>query len=135
MKKLSGGGIKSRQHVKVGVKAGAGNADVIDPRGVSQYGYATGSKLAKTGSYTLKNTAVPVFGGVRAQVPSGNAVAASTVCGVGGSRTIYRSGYQSTHGPVVPGNAPGKRSIFDQYPPEVSDKDTLVRGDSAMNHE
>ena len=32
----------------------------MSPRGVSQYGYATGSRLTSTGHYTTENSALPI---------------------------------------------------------------------------
>jgi hypothetical protein len=43
----------------------------------------------------------------------GNEVAANTVCGVGGSRTIYATGTQTTHGSVAGTPKPQGRG-FDQ---------------------
>ena len=50
----------------------------------------------------------------RRQRPLGNEVAASTVCGVGGSRTVMRNSTQGTHGPVNPGqpNPGANKPIF-----------------------
>jgi len=54
-------------------------------------------------------------------VPLGNEVATNTVCGPGGSRTVMRSGSQSTHGAVNPGNAPAKnKDILSGFGPEKS---------------
>jgi hypothetical protein len=126
-RKLSGGGLTSNKLVRPGVKAGPANTNVVNPRGVSQYGYATGSEISRTGSYTTKNTSLPVNAGTMPQIEMGNKVAASTVCGVGGSRTIYRTGGQGVQGSVVPGNAKQGRDIFAQFPPETSSQSSLVR--------
>jgi hypothetical protein len=62
--------------------------------------------------------------GTAPQVRSGNDVAASTVCRPGGSRTIYRSGFQALSGKVsqgegkIGGNA-GK-DILSEFGPEKS---------------
>jgi hypothetical protein len=53
----------------------------------------------------------------------GNEVAANTVCGVGGSRTIYSAGSQSGsggHGPANPGNPRPvpSRHIIESYGPD-----------------
>jgi hypothetical protein len=125
-KLISGGGLTSNKLVRPGVKAGPPSTNKINPRGVSQYGYATGSMISD-GAYTIKNSALPVREGTAGQVAMGNKVAASTVCGVGGSRTIYRTGGQGTQGPVVPGNAKEGRSIFAEFPPETTSQSSLVR--------
>jgi hypothetical protein len=127
MKKLSGGGITSNKLVRPGVRTGPASTNKIDPRGVSQYGYSTGSLMTGPGGFTSKNSALPVNAGTAPQVPMGNAVAASTVCGVGGSRTVMRSGSQSLHG-TASGPAPVQgRDIFAQFPPETSSQASLVR--------
>jgi hypothetical protein len=38
------------------------------------------------------------------------------VCGVGGSRTIYKTGVQSQHGAPAPGNPPPKGELFPGWP-------------------
>jgi len=120
----SGGGYTSNQVVRPGVRSGPPNTNLISPRGVSQYGYAPGSTLKKDGSYTTQNSALPVNQGTARQVPSGNAVAASTVAGPGGSRTVYRSGTQATHGPAA-GPAPVQgRDIFREFPASQSQGNT-----------
>ena len=45
MPKITGGGIQSRIVKKVGVRTGPASSNKISPRGASQYGYATGSRL------------------------------------------------------------------------------------------
>jgi hypothetical protein len=115
---ISGGGITGNKVKSVGVKAGPPRTNVISPRGVSQLGYSTGSMMNGPASFTSKNSAFPMKAGTASQVPSGNAVAASTVCGVGGSRTIYKSGTQQVHGPVVQGQSPGRRDILSEFGPE-----------------
>jgi hypothetical protein len=47
------------------------------------------------------------------QVPLGQTVAYSTVCGPGGSRTVMKSGGQGMHGAPAPGNPPPQRKTFD----------------------
>jgi len=125
-KKVSGGGIQSSVVKKVGVRVGPAQTNKISPRGVSQFGYAAGSRMSKSGSYGTESSSLPVKAGTAPQVPMGNAVAASTVCGVGGSRTVHRTGSQDRHGSPVPGNAPQGRDIFSQYPPETTSKASLV---------
>jgi hypothetical protein len=124
---VSGGGISSNKLVRVGVRTGPANTNKISPRGVSQLGYATGSMMKGPGSFSSKNSALPINAGVASQVPSGNAVAASTVCGVGGSRTVYKTGTQMLHGKVA-GPAPIQgREILGAFGPETSNRGSLVR--------
>src|SRR5262245_27775627 len=100
----SGGG---RTPVGVGVRAGPATTNKMNVGGASQIGQAMGGQM-RGDSHTSKNSALPMAAGRAAQVPMGNAVAASTKCGPGGSRTIYPTGSQMQHGPAVPGNAPAK---------------------------
>jgi hypothetical protein len=126
-KPVSGGGIQSSVNRKVGVKAGPPNTRVISPRGVSQLGYAAGGKIRPGGGYTGENTSLPVFERKAGEQTLGNELA--TDVGKGGpgtGRQVYKSGYQAQYGNVVPGNAPGKRSVFAEYPPETSGA-SLVR--------
>jgi hypothetical protein len=119
-KKLSGGGIQSSKLVRVGVNAGPSSTRIIDPRGVSQLGYATGSKLARPSSYTTQNSALPVFKGNAAQVPLGNQLATNVGKGSpGAGRTIYRPGTQSTYGAPVQGSSPTRRDILSEYGPDI----------------
>lgn len=46
----------------------------------------------------------------------GNAVAQSTVCGRGGSRTVMPAGGQGTHGPVNPGQPAPSGELFPGWP-------------------
>jgi hypothetical protein len=114
---VSGGGINSRVVKSVGVRAGPPSTQKVNPAGVAQYGYATGDKLRPQGGHTGVNAAERVFQGTAPQVPSGNAVAASTVAGPGGSRTIYKSGVQMQHGPSAGQPLPSTGNWFvENYP-------------------
>ena len=125
----SGGGITMNKNVSGKVRGGSRSADVVSPAGVSQLGAMQGSRLKESGSYTNQSSATPVFSGSKANpVPFGNAKALDVgKGGVGTGRTIYRSGYQGTHGQVVQGSSPGRRDTLAEFGPEVSDKATLVR--------
>jgi hypothetical protein len=127
-KKLSGGGLSSNKLVRVGLHAGPASTNKINPAGVSQFGYATGSRINKEHGYGTENSAVRVNAGTMSQVPLGNAVAGNVKGGGPGTgRTVYRSAQQGTHGPVA-GPAPVQgRDIFAQFPPEQADKSSLVR--------
>jgi hypothetical protein len=123
----SGGGIGMNKNVSGKVYGGSRTTQVVSPRGVSQLGAAQGGKLKREGSFTGVNSSLPVFEGNKpAATQMGNAVAASTVCGVGGSRTVYKTGTQMTHGPVR-GPAPVQgREILGAYGPD-SPPASLVR--------
>jgi hypothetical protein len=115
-KVTSGGGLTSNKLVRPGVKSGPANTNVVNPRGVSQYGHATPGKM-RQGAHTGDNTAEKVFERKAAEQPLGNAVA--TNIGKGGpgtGRTTYPSGVQGTHGPVVPDTTPKPRDTWAEYP-------------------
>jgi hypothetical protein len=130
MAKLSGGGITSNKLVRESVRGGSPNLTAYSPRGVSQLGYSPGSVLSKTGSFTSRNSAVPLSEGQKRDfVPLGNALTNNVgQGGPGAGRTLYgQGGTQQQYGAPVQGNAPQGRDIFSQFPPEVTDKNTLVR--------
>jgi hypothetical protein len=109
-----GGGIASSQHVKTGVKTGSGSFNAR-PAGVSQIGYAVGDHSTNDGRSTGYRGEKIHGPAERNMQPTkfGNEVAANTVCGVGGSRTIYATGTQTTHGNVAGTPKPQGRG-FDQ---------------------
>ena len=129
MKKLSGGGITSNKLVRPGVRTGPASTNKISPRGVSQYGYATGSRISGTGSYTTENTALPVRAGAAKQEPLGNTIALNVKGGgPGAGRTVMRTGTQGLHGPVVQGSTPPgqPRDVLGAFGPEPTDRSPLV---------
>jgi hypothetical protein len=116
----SGGGIRGLKVKTVPGNYGPPSTNVVHPGAVSELGYATGGK--RTGDRVgSENYARPLYGAPSGQVKSGNQVAWETNCKPGGSREVYRTGYQSLHGqpaqgvkdtaPDVPGTAPSKRGI------------------------
>jgi hypothetical protein len=125
----SGGGINSSVVKQVGIQGGSRTTQPVSPRGVSQFGYSPGSTLDKSGSFTTKSSALPVFEAKKPNpVPFGNTEAAAAVAGPGGSRTIYHSGTQAVHGPVVAGSTPAgqPRDILSGFGPEPTDRSPLV---------
>jgi hypothetical protein len=123
----SGGGLTSNKLVRPNVRTGPASTNKIDPRGVSQYGYATGSTLKQAGSFTGKNSALPVNAGTTTQVPMGNAVARNVGAGgPGAGRTIHRTGTQMMHGQPVGSPVQG-REILGSYGPETSGASTVRR--------
>jgi hypothetical protein len=116
MAKLSGGGITSNKLVRPGVRSGPPNTNVINPRGVSQFGYAAGGRMMGPERYTGENTAQPVKQGTMPQVPLGNAVAGNVGGGGPGTgRTVYKSGFQGMHGTPVQGSSPAPRDTLSEY--------------------
>ena len=95
-KARSGGGLTVNKLRQVGVKAGPARTDVVSVEAVS----GLGTRTAFPKPDLIKRTAP--------QVRSGNDVAASTVCGPGGSRTIYRTGFQALSGKVSQGEGERK---------------------------
>jgi hypothetical protein len=116
MKSKSGGGITSRNVVNKPVRTGQ-PAKGINPAYASQIGRSLGDHSdnpSRTSNYRgdPRIAAVPVSN----NVPLGNAVAAKTVCGPGGSRSVMPSGNQGQHGPANPGSPPPKGELFPGWP-------------------
>jgi hypothetical protein len=93
------GGIASKVVTRKPVRVGTQNRG-LDERAVSQIGQALGSHITSrrkelTGVAKPLNINAPAIAS-----KLGNEIAAATKCGVGGSRTIMRSGAQGTHGAV-----------------------------------
>src|ERR1700704_5550691 len=80
-----GGGINTKQHVRVGVKAGPASTRVASPAAASNLGNAKGNHTTDSG--TFKRPLEPLYTGSRPQVPLGNAVA--TNVGRGGVGAGY----------------------------------------------
>jgi hypothetical protein len=74
------------------------------------------------GGKTLRGGVEPMMSGklVRPGQPEmGNTLAAATVCGVGGSRTLYgQAGTQSQHGPVAGSTKPAGKDILNSFGPD-----------------
>jgi hypothetical protein len=129
-KAVSGGGINSRVVKQVDIKSGSPSLTAYSPRGVSQIGASQGSMLSKAGSFTSRNSAVPLSEGQKRDFVSlGNSLTNNIGAGGPGSgRVLYgQGGTQSVHGPVAQGSAPGQRDILSEFGREVTDKNTLVR--------
>jgi hypothetical protein len=103
---VPGGGIHSRQRVDVPVRVGKPATGHNEGR-VGQYGASLDPKAVEERFKPMPH------GG---DIPLGNAVAQSTVCGVGGSRTISKSGSQGVHGPTVGENKPTSNELFPGWP-------------------
>jgi len=122
-KSVRGGGVTKR--VEVGVRAGKPQTNVISRTAVSHLGNKIGSHITEGGDVNRKKDRLVER--TAAQVRSGNDVAASTVCGVGGSRTIYPRGGQGQHGPANPGSSPSPRDTLAEYGPEVSSPGSTLK--------
>jgi hypothetical protein len=101
-------GIDSKNLTHRPVRTGDG-ARAVNTKFASRVGQSMGNKATEKRGvipYTREDVYKPPnFNPVR----HGNAVAAETVCGPGGSRNIYRSGGQ--HGLKAPRPMPGGRDI------------------------
>ena len=98
-----GGGHGSKNVVHKPVRTGADRRGV-NPGWVAQKGQMVGNKATHTGGTTGYSGEKKFDGTTGISVPLGNSVAASTKCGVGGSRTLYgQSGSQGQHGAPNPG--------------------------------
>ena len=115
MKSKAGGGIHSRQVVREGVRTGKGNMGV-NPGYPSQLGNKIGAHSTDKGDLPPK----PVPMATKAMQTSelGNANAVKGI-GVGGGRTIHRSGQQAQHGPVHPGEGSIPASTADRGPRSI----------------
>ena len=114
------GGIGSRNVVNKPVITGK-PAYGVGPGWASQLGSNIGnhatdgrSKLPYRGE-AMRDGKVPAGGAVAL----GNAVAAATKCGVGGSRTIYATGSQGKPGPTRSPNATGRDTLA-EFGPDTS---------------
>jgi len=110
MKGSGGGGYGSRQVTERPVKTGSGSRSTR-PAGVAMFGQMQGTHIThdKESSYRAEK----LHGGGTLPTKFGNAVAASTQCGPGGSREVMGSGSQGTHGATTPGNPqPKARGIL-----------------------
>jgi hypothetical protein len=110
-----GGGPKGRNVVEKPMKTGVG-ARAVNVKWPAQVGVSRGNRVqvAETGGGGKVLTGVradpykpPSFNPVR----QGNEIAASTVCGPGGSRTVYKTGAQ--HGLATRANNARGRSSDD----------------------
>jgi hypothetical protein len=100
-------GLQSKNVTRPSYRTGA-SRERIAHAGVAQYGQAQGNHFTEQGRDGRMHSE---YGGVKAhtgkpglQSRDGNMVAASTVCGPGGSRTVYARGMQGVHGNANPGN-------------------------------
>jgi len=106
-------GIQSKNKVSVGQRLGDGVHRVHVAATNQRLGGKVGDHATGKGSTNYKgeplyNTSAPTFD----PVPYGNAVSASTQCGPGGSRTIYKTGGQGVQGNPAPGNPPPRGELF-----------------------
>jgi hypothetical protein len=112
---LAGGGIAGKNVTKQNVRIGIG-ARAVDPQYPGQPGGSRGNSVQRGleggGTRLLANNRADVYGGPSFRpAPLGNAVAASTKCGVGGSRTVYKTSTQGQHGQVAGAHRPPGRSF------------------------
>jgi len=108
MASKAGGGIKSRQVVRPGVRTGQPAKEKF-VRGVSQIGQSLGDHITeRRGTVDPRE---PVRGGPLSgsiNVKLGNQTAKECAAGPGGGRVVHARGSQGQHGASVPGNPPAK---------------------------
>jgi hypothetical protein len=109
-------GIQSRNKVSVGQKLGSGANRVHVAATNQRLGGKVGDHVTGKGATnykgeTLYNRSAPTFDPVR----YGNEVAATTQCGVGGSRTIYKTGSQGVQGNPNPGKPMAAGDPFEKW--------------------
>ena len=112
MKRSSaGGGYGSKQHVTKHVRTGAPR-ERVRPSGVAQIGQRQGDHITDHGATGYGG--INPFGAGKGypSEPLGNEVAAKTVCGPGGSRTIHARGSQGVQGAPAQGNPMPKGELF-----------------------
>lgn len=99
-KARSGGGITGKNvvHTK-DPRTPKPTSRAINPGGVAQIGTALGNHVMGKGQ-PVKGAAVPLDAGRGYQGPKGPSDNVAAVGG-GGGRTVYGTGTQATHGPVV----------------------------------
>ncbi len=109
------GGLKSKNVTETRVRTGSGSKGTR-PAGVAQLGNSQGSHVTRQGDTGYRGEVFhkpPNF----QPTPFGNEVAASTQCGVGGSRTIYKTGTQGQQGQVAGSPRPAGRKILNEFGP------------------
>jgi hypothetical protein len=113
-----GGGQGSKNVVHPNVKTGLGNR-AVNVGKTGQLGNMQGSHTTDGKERKYRGEGPLYRGAALRPAEMGNAVAAKTVCGVGGSRTIYKTGSQDQHGS---GGAPkpSGRDILSEFGPESS---------------
>jgi hypothetical protein len=115
-KSKAGGGINSRVNVRPPSRMGS-PARVQNVKGVSQVGQALGNH-ATDSTRIMKGVAVTTVGAPIGGTKLGNEVAASTVFGPGGSRSVMATGSQQQHGMPEGRAAPQGRDILSDFGPE-----------------
>ena len=97
----SGGGLGSRPVKHVKAPKAEPYPNKMSVKGVSQIGQAMGNHITED-SKILKNVIRPVYDG-RGYAPPVGPTDNVKAAGVGGGRTIYRTGVQGQHGAVASG--------------------------------
>jgi len=104
-------GIRSKNVTRPGVRTGAG-AKAINHAGAAQIGVRVGDHVTNQGATGYGGVGVYSNGPGYNKAPYGNEVAKNTVCGVGGSRTVYARGTQGVQGSAAPGNPPPAKALW-----------------------
>jgi hypothetical protein len=116
-KSRSGGGITSNKVVHRPAPKAEPRSRAVNPAYADQLGRALGNHATNSGK-TLKGGAVPMDAGRGYQGPKGPSDNVAAV-GVGGGRTVMKSGTQSMHGQPVRSATPPARDILGDFGPEI----------------
>jgi hypothetical protein len=115
-KSRAGGGINSNKVVHRPHGKTEPRANAYRPQGVSQYGQLQGTHVTARGESDYRGE--PKRGG-RGYEPPGMISDPVKAVGVGGGRTIYKTGTQCQTGAANPGNAPAKgKDILSSFGPD-----------------
>jgi hypothetical protein len=105
-----GGGINTKQHVRVGVRAGPASTRVASPAAAANLGNKKGNHISGGGGQTTHPPAQPLYTGSRPQDPMGNDVARTVGRGgPGAGRVVSPTGSQGFH--AGSGEAIGTRML------------------------
>jgi hypothetical protein len=116
-KATSGGGIRSNKVIHRPSPKVEPKARAVNPAGVAQLGSTLGNMKGGT-----PNVRTPLYGGQGYTPPRGTTDNVAAV-GVGGGRTVMKSGSQAQHGQSVGSVRPGRTGdLLREFGPDVPGK-------------
>jgi hypothetical protein len=113
----SDGGIGMNKQVNSRAPKAEPRAHAVNPGGVSQLGNKVGSHVTNQGDTGYRGENLI---GKRGYEPPGMISDPVKAVGVGGGRTVMKSGQQAQHGPVAGTPRPQGRDILGAFGPEWS---------------
>ena len=112
----SGGGYRMNKHVESRAPKAEPRANRVREPAVGQIGGSYGDHVTNKGETGWRPGSL--YGG-RGYEPPGMISDPVKAVGVGGGRTIYKSGFQDQHGQPAQGNPPAKNTdILSQFGPD-----------------